>query len=127
MIRSGAKLSMFVVIAVAAGGGVATSETPTSPQTRQEITTRLYEASDLPVWRQTGNGEVVFDASLLVAHIQSTVSPKTWSEECIIREYEKNASLIVSQTRDNHNRVAKLLDSLRQKAKERTASPQSSP
>lgn len=77
--------------------------------------TIVYSVADLAVWRQVKEGAPEFAPSLLIAYIQSTVSPESWTEDQEIRPFVANASLVISQTRANHERIAELLQTFRPK------------
>ena len=69
-----------------------------------------YSVCDLPVFR----AGTKFDPSLLIAHIEHEIDPKSWTDgDASISVYKDNLSLVVGQTAENHDRVRALLDSLR--------------
>ena len=61
-------------------------------------------------------GGVQADFDSLISLITSTIAPDSWDEvggRGSVREFETNLSLVISQTQDNHEKVADLLDQLR--------------
>jgi hypothetical protein len=81
---------------------------------------RVYAVADLPVFKDSNDGPE-FDATILLAHIQSTVEPESWMSsgkgEAEMQPFPKNHSIVVSQTQANHEKLVDLLESLRQAAK----------
>lgn len=77
-----------------------------------------YRVSDLAVWRIDDKQEPRFDASVLAAHIKSSVGPKSW-EYGHIASFPEKGSLLISQVRENHRKVAEVLAALRQTQKGR--------
>ncbi len=85
--------------------------------------TRVYPVPDLQVWKVRSQG-VQFDADLLVAHVKSTVDPQSWrgavcsspadakNANGAIQPFERNGSLVISQTEENHERIARLLQKM---------------
>ena len=92
--------------------------------TEPEFVTRVYPVPDLQVWKVRPGG-VEFDADLLVAHIKATVAPQSWrgavcadpakgaQADGEIQPFERNGSLVVCQTKENHERIARLLHEMR--------------
>jgi hypothetical protein len=76
----------------------------------------VYVVNDLPVFKDSKNGKE-FDATLLMAHIQSTVEPDSWMSsgkgKAEMGPFPKNSSIVESQTRANHEKLVDLLESLR--------------
>lgn len=80
-------------------------------QDNRPSSVRVYRVADLAVWEPAANGELQFAPDVLISLIRATTSPGTSQQE--IRPFAKNASLVISQTDANHERVARLLDELR--------------
>lgn len=89
-----------------------------------EFITRVYPVPDLQVWKVRPQG-VQFDADLLVAHVKATVDPQSWRGMAYadpaqaerasgeIRPFERSGSLVVCQTKENHKKIADLLQKMR--------------
>ena len=89
-----------------------------------EFFTKVYPVPDLQVWKVRPQG-VQFDADLLIAHIKSTIDAQSWrgfvyadpqqAERAngAIRPFERNGSLVICQTEENHKQIAKLLTKMR--------------
>lgn len=83
-----------------------------------ECRTKAYPVPDLQVWKVRPGG-VEFDAELLVNHIQSAVAPNSWRSEAnpgadaAIEAFERNGSLVICQTKENHEAIAEMLNQLR--------------
>ena len=89
-----------------------------------EFVTRVYPVPDLQVWTVRPQG-VEFDADLLVAHVKATIDPQSWRGAVYsnpaeaerasgeIRPVERNGSLVVCQTEENHQKIAKLFQKMR--------------
>jgi len=89
-----------------------------------EFVTKVYPVPDLQVWKVRPQG-VQFDADLLVAHLKSTVNPQSWRGAVCsspadaehangaIEPFERNGSLVICQTEENHEQIANLLQKLR--------------
>jgi hypothetical protein len=91
---------------------------------KPELITVAYPVPDLQVWKVRPQG-VEFDAELLVAHIKSTIDSQSWrggvySDPTVgerangaIQPFERNGSLVICQTEENHEQIAKLLQKMR--------------
>ena len=83
-----------------------------------EYVTRVYPVPDLQVWKVRPGG-VEFDADLLINHIESTVAPNSWrceprdAADGVVQAFERNGSLVICQTKENHQAIADLLNELR--------------
>lgn len=98
-----------VMIAIA---GISTAAVDES----EVLIRRVYTVADLPVFKDSKAG-TEYDASILIAHLQATVAPESWMSagtgEGEIQPFDKNASLVVSQTDRNHEKIVAVLESLR--------------
>jgi hypothetical protein len=86
--------------------------------------TVVYPVPDLQVWTVRPDG-VEFDADLLIAHIKSTIDPQSWRDavcadpkqaeraDGAIQPFERNGSLVICQTEENHKQIANLLTKMR--------------
>jgi hypothetical protein len=75
--------------------------------------TVVYMVGDLPVWQRIPKtGAASFDA-MLIDHIQTVVAPEAWTGTRQIRPFEKNESLIITQSGANHEAVSDLLQRMR--------------
>jgi hypothetical protein len=72
-----------------------------------------YNISDLPVWRVKGNAAPQFAPELLTRYLRETIDPKSWSNGAELRPEAARASLVISQTQENHTSISKAIDSLR--------------
>ncbi len=73
----------------------------------------VYSLADLPVYR-IGNE---FDPSLLIAHIKQSVAPESrrfGNGDASV--FTNNLSIVVSQTKADHERLQDFLESLREEA-----------
>ncbi len=73
---------------------------------------RTYRIGDLPVWTKDGQ----FQPKVLLWHIQSTVSPKSWEAsggQSTMALYPPNGSVVISTTPDIHEQLHELLEKLR--------------
>lgn len=83
-----------------------------------ECVTKVYPVPDLQVWKVRPGG-IEFDADLLVSHLKSAVVPNSWRSEAnpgadaAIKAFERNGSLVISQTKENHRAIAEMLSELR--------------
>ena len=83
-----------------------------------ECVTKVYPVPDLQVWKVRPGG-VEFDADLLINHLKSAVAPNSWrsdanpNAEAAIEAFERNGSLVICQTKENHRAVADVLSELR--------------
>ncbi|KAA5546943.1 hypothetical protein FYK55_00520 [Roseiconus nitratireducens] len=78
------------------------------------ISTRVYLVSDFPVW----TSDKKFDPSVLMRLIQASVTPSDWegeSGDSTMAPYPKNASLVISTSTQNHDRIVDLFESMRSK------------
>ena len=98
--------------------------TPEHIESPSMMDMRIYPVRDLVMWRVPGakGKQDSFEADYdpLIDVITTTVEPETWSDvggPGSIREFEKSASLVVSQTRHVHRQIEQLLATLR-KARE---------
>lgn len=85
----------------------------------QELIVRVYPVADLQVWKVRPNG-VEFDADLLVDYLKSSVDCDSWrsnshgEESCgQIQPFERNGSLVISQTKKNHDKITTLIQEMR--------------
>ncbi|MBA4107277.1 MAG: hypothetical protein C0485_16145 [Pirellula sp.] len=97
-----------------------------------EFLTKVYPVPDLQVWKVRPQG-VQFDADLLVAHLKSTVDPQSWRGAVYsspadaehangaIQPFERNGSLVICQTEENHEQIANLLQKMRADGQEEAA------
>lgn len=97
-----------------------------------EFLTKVYPVPDLQVWKVRPQG-VQFDADLLVAHLKSTVDPQSWRGAVCsspaaaehangaIEPFERNGSLVICQTEENHEQIANLLQKMRADGQEEAA------
>ncbi len=97
---------MFAVVGVSSVAALTAGDKAAKPK----MITESYTVADLPIWRGPIQGEHAFDASAVIALIMKTVPPG--DVETII-QFDTNLSLVVSGTQDGHERVAKVLRSLR--------------
>ena len=73
-----------------------------------------YAVADLPVWRTNLKDAPKFAPELLVTYLQSTVDPASWEAGAQMRPFERNASLVISQTQANHEKIADELRAFRE-------------
>lgn len=97
-----------------------------------EFVTKVYPVPDLQVWKVRPQG-VQFDADLLVAHLKSTVGPQSWrgavcsspadakNANGAIQPFERNGSLVICQTEENHEQIANLLRKMRDEGLQKEA------
>jgi len=97
-----------------------------------EFFTKVYPVPDLQVWKVRPQG-VQFDADLLIAHLKSTVDPRSWRgavcadpqraahADGAIQPFERNGSLVICQTEENHEQIVKLLTKMRVDGQEKDA------
>jgi hypothetical protein len=87
----------------------------------------VYSIADLPVYR-LGPDAPAFDPSVIIALIKESVAPASWTHgNASIGQFVGNASLVIWQTQENHERTADLLDSLRKEPRSPDSqSPESS-
>lgn len=77
----------------------------------------VYCVDDLPVWeRIPKTGLASFSPGILIRHIHAEVNPESWKSGGEIRPWEKQASLVIKQTKQNHHKISMLLDSLHDEA-----------
>jgi hypothetical protein len=88
------------------------------------LDTRIYPVRDLVLWRIPGEKGAAdryeADWDSLIDVITTTIAPDTWEDvggPGSIKEFDKSAAIIVSQTREVHRQIEKLLATLR-KARE---------
>jgi hypothetical protein len=72
-----------------------------------------YNVSDLPVWRIKGNAAPQFAPELLNKYLRETIDPKSWSNGAELRPEAARASLVISQTAENHECISKAIGSFR--------------
>lgn len=73
---------------------------------------RAYKVGDLPVFKQDKN----YDPAMLMTLIQATVSPNDWEAKggrSTMAPYPQNASLIISTTLKNHDKIVDLVEGFR--------------
>jgi hypothetical protein len=97
-----------------------------------ELVTKVYPVPDLQVWKVRPQG-VQFDADLLVAHLKSTVDSQSWrgavcsspadakNANGAIQPFERNGSLVICQTEENHEQIANLLQKMRAEGQQKHA------
>lgn len=97
-----------------------------------EFLTKVYPVPDLQVWKVRPQG-VQFDADLLIAHIKSTIDAQSWrgfvyadpqqAERAngAIQPFERNGSLVICQTEENHQQIANLLTKMRADGQQKDA------
>ena len=84
----------------------------------QELTVRVYPVADLQVWKVRPNG-VEFDADLLVDYLKSSVDCDSWLADtqgegrAQIQPFERNGSLVIAQTKKNHEQIAARIQEMR--------------
>jgi hypothetical protein len=79
--------------------------------------TVVYCVDDLAVWeRLPKTGIASFNPGILIRHIQAEGAPESWKFGGEIRPWEKQASLVIKQTKQNHHKISMLLDSLHDEA-----------
>jgi hypothetical protein len=98
--------------------------TPEHLESPDMMVMRIYPVRDLVLWRVPGapGKQDTFEADYdsLIDVITTTVEPESWSDvggPGSIKEFEKSAAIIVSQTRNVHRQIERLLATLR-KARE---------
>jgi len=81
----------------------------------QEACSITYPLADLPVfWGKK------FDPSILIMCFKASVDPESWQNGVgEIQVFEKNLSIVVTQTPDNHKRIEQLLELLRSSSRSR--------
>lgn len=102
-----------LLIAVVAVAGV--SAALAAKDNANDIYPEVFSVCDLPVWRLDGD-RPVFDASVVVALIESSVAPKSWDGnggDASIAECADKLSLVVCQTQENQGLIMDLLKQLR--------------
>jgi hypothetical protein len=72
-----------------------------------------YNVSDLAVWRIKANAAPQFAPGLLTKYLRETIDPKSWSNGAELRPEAARASLVISQTAENHTSISKAIDSFR--------------
>ncbi|WP_428307664.1 hypothetical protein [Lacipirellula sp.] len=84
----------------------------------EPIVVQVYPVADLQVWKVRPDG-VEFDADLLVDYLKSSVDCDSWladsqgEESAQIRPFERNGSLVIAQTKKNHDKIATLIQEMR--------------
>ena len=107
----------FVKLVAISAVMIAIAGISTAAVDESEVLIRIvYTVDDLPVFKDSKDG-TVFDASILIAHLQATVEPASWMSagtgEGEIMPFDKNNSLVVSQTQSNHEKIVAVLESLK--------------
>ena len=91
----------------------------TKEDARSNLTTRTYPVLDLVSYTVTSNNgsrTTVTDYDSLIEVITTTLDPDSWDDvggPGSIAEFANAGALVTSQTRENHQRIATLLNSLR--------------
>ncbi|MCE9528582.1 MAG: hypothetical protein K8R36_21265 [Planctomycetales bacterium] len=91
----------------------------TKDDARSNLTTRTYPVLDLVSYTVTSNNgsrTTVTDYDSLIEVITTTLDPDSWDDvggPGSIAEFVNAGALVTSQTRENHQRIATLLNSLR--------------
>ena len=77
----------------------------------------IYSVADLPVYRLVDD-RPAFDPSALIALIERSVVPDSWDEASIseLKDHPIKRSLVICQTHENHEQLAELLASLRERS-----------
>lgn len=94
------RVAVLVAIVCVAMFGPTVFSAPQEQQESELRRTRVYNVSDLPVWRHGGRKGPEFDPTVLTAYIERTISPGSWQDA--IHPHAKTASLVISQTPSNH-------------------------
>ncbi|MCC7336883.1 MAG: hypothetical protein IT422_17470 [Pirellulaceae bacterium] len=91
---------------------IAQQRAPNDPiaNVAQIAVVRTYNVKDFPVWSK--NGEK-FDASILIALLQSRVIPGQWNDENKIVPFANERSLVIVTTQDAHKAIENVLEELR--------------
>ncbi len=76
-----------------------------------QLLAMVYPVADLPVW-SLGEDKPQFKPTLLIAHLKLAADPDSW-ERGSISIHEPTASLVVRQTRANHQKFRDLLTTFR--------------
>lgn len=72
---------------------------------------RVYAISDLPVFSSEE-----FDPSVLIAYVKLAVDPESWQDGIgAVAVYERNLSVVITQTEQNHEQIKVVLEGLRSK------------
>ena len=91
----------------------------TQEDAASNLVTRTYPVLDLVgsvATSSTGSREAVADYDSLIEVITTTLEPDSWDEvggPGSVAEFPNAGVLVISQTRDNHQKIATLLNSLR--------------
>ena len=75
-----------------------------------------YNVSDLPVWRNKGKAAPEFAPEMLMKYLRATIEPQSWSsgaDGAEMKPIVRTASLVISQTAANHEKIAEVIDSFR--------------
>ncbi|MEL6104546.1 MAG: hypothetical protein AAFU85_00860 [Planctomycetota bacterium] len=80
---------------------------------RESVISTIYGVGELPIYRWSGSGEPVFDASTLISHLKQTVDPGSWQKPASMTAIASSKALLVSQTRANHQAIASVLYRMR--------------
>ncbi len=78
----------------------------------EQVVAMVYSIGGLPVWSpRIGDDGPRFSPELLIAHIKLAVEPDSWEKENrSITPHETTKSLVIRQTRANHDQISKLID-----------------
>jgi hypothetical protein len=82
-------------------------------ETAEKIYSINYAVADLPVWRTNLKDAPKFAPELLTAYLRSTVDPNSWKTGAEMHPVQRNASLVITQTESNHNKIFEALNLLR--------------
>jgi hypothetical protein len=80
----------------------------------EKIYTINYAVADLPVWRSNLKDAPKFAPEVLTKYLRSTVDPNSWKNGAEIRPFQRNASLVITQTQANHEKIADALHGFRE-------------
>jgi hypothetical protein len=78
-----------------------------------ELYVITYNISDLPVWRHNGKAAPTFAPELLTKYLRATVDPDSWNAGAEVRPMADKATLVISQSQQNHDKIADAIDSIR--------------
>jgi hypothetical protein len=83
---------------------------PSSPETLFVI---VYPVADLPVYTAPRGEKPEFKPDLLITLIQAKVDPDSWEAGGSVSVHDRTNSLIIRQTKANHNLIADLMSRFR--------------
>ncbi len=95
------------------GNGLSTRRVRAAEAAKSDqLLVKVYRVGDLPVWHVSPGMPPQFDASLLIARIESVVDRGATQEGSIV-EHAAAQSLVIRQTRANHERISDVMERLR--------------